>query len=385
MYKRIIFILPLFLWLQTTLIAQDMVGCTQLLEDAREAYAAGMVELVPELLLPCIEESGLSGTAREEAYKLVINAYLFDYLPDEADKLMSAFLDENPNYEAQASDPSEFKLLLETHKERRAGEAAALVAAARTRQLEEQAAQQRAAEQSKAQKKAGASFAPDSDKPRVGFHVGVSGSKGAIMEPYSIGDPTSEDGKYAFAPGLVLGAKVDLPLSKGIEIGLGLLYSRINLSYSASPYDFTSYEYHECENKLQLPVSMLVYLNPKSQTRAYFRVGVVADYFLSASAYGTRTYEESGTYLKDVEVEKMTISDTRSRMNLQGLLGVGVNIPLQKAFLSIEACYSAGFFQTNKGQNRYDNQDILWTLYHVDSDFRVNQLLLNVGMTWNLN
>ena len=385
MNNRIIFILPLLLWLQTSLVAQDVVGCTQLLEDAREAYAAGMVELVPELLLPCIEESGFSGTAREEAYKLIINAYLFDYLPDEADKLMSAFLDENPNYEAQASDPSEFKLLLETHKERRAEEAAALVAAARTRQLEEQAAQQQAAEQSKAQKKAGANSALDSDKPRIGFQVGVSGSKGAIMEPYSVGDPNSEDGKYAFAPGFVLGAKVDLPLSKGIEIGLGLLYNRVNLSYSASPYDFTSYTYHESENKIQLPVSMLVYLNPKGQTRAYLRVGVVADYLFSASAYGTRTYEETDSYLKDVEVEKMSISDTRSRMNMQGLLGVGVNIPLQNAFLSIEACYSAGFLQTNKSEYRYDNQDILWILYQVDSDFRVNQLLLNVGMTWNLN
>ena len=225
----------------------------------------------------------------------------------------------------------------------------------------------------------------DTDKPRVGFQVGVSGSKGALMEPYSLGDPNLQEGKYAFAPGFVVGLKVDLPVSKGIEIGLGLLYNRVNLSYSASPYDFTSYEYHECENKIQLPVSMLIYLNPKGQTRAYFRVGVIADYLLSASAYGTRTYEETGSYLKDVEVEKMSISDTRSRMNMQGLLGMGVNIPLQNAFLSIEACYSAGLFQSNKVEGRYDNQDILWMLYHVDSDFRVNQLLLNVGMTWNLN
>ena len=134
-----------------------------------------------------------------------------------------------------------------------------------------------------------------------------------------------------------------------------------------------------------MPVSMLVYLNPKGQTRAYLRVGVVADYLFSASAYGTRTYEETDSYLKDVEVEKMDISETRSRMNMQGLLGVGVNIPLQNAFLSIEASYTAGFFQTNKSEDRYDNQDILWILYHVDSNFRVNQLLLSVGMTWNLN
>ena len=206
-----------------------------------------------------------------------------------------------------------------------------------------------------------------------------------LMEPYSVGDPGLQEGKYSMAPGFLLGGKVDLPVSKAIEIGIGLIYNRINLSYSASPYDFTSYKYHECENRIQLPLSMAVYLNPKARTRAYFRLGMVADYLISASAYGTRSYEETSTFLKDVELEKMSITDVRSRMNVQGLLGVGVTIPLQKAFLSLEASYTAGIIQTNRGEYRYDNQDVLWILYHVDSNFRVNQLLLNIGMTWNLN
>ena len=384
MYKRILLILPLFLWLQGTLIAQDQVGCTQLLEDAREAYAAGMVELVPELLLPCIK-SGLTGSPKQEAYKLVINAFLFDYLPDEADKLMSEFLDEYPNYEASSSDPDEFKLLLEAHKQKKAEEAAALVAAARARQLEEMAAQKKAAEQNKQGKKARGSSALNSEKPRIGFLVGITANKGMVMEPYSVGDPNLYEGKFSFSPGFAVGGKLDLPVSKGIEIGIGLQYSRLNLSYSATPYDFTSYKYRECENRVQLPLSMAVYLNPGDQTRVFLRIGVVPDYLISASAYGTRTYIETGSYLKDVELEKRSISGMRSRMNIQGLLGAGVAIPLQKAFLTLEAAYTAGFFQINKGENRYDNQDVLWILYHVDSDFRINQLLLNVGMTWNLN
>lgn len=376
--------MPLFLWLQTSLDAQDMVGCTGLLEDAKEAYAGGMVELVPELLLPCIK-SGLSGAPKQEAYKLVINAYLFDYLPDEADKLMSDFLDENPNYEALPSDPAEFKLLLNAHKDRRAEEAAALVAAARTQQLEQEAARQQAEEQSKQERKTRSGAAPDTDKPRVGFVVGVSGSKGSITEAYGVGDPATSNGKYAFSPGIIVGAKFDLPVNDVIEIGIGLQYNRLNLKYTASPFDFTSYEYRECENIFQLPLSMALYVNPKSKTRAYFRIGVVPSYMLSASAYGTRTYNGSQPLLKDLELDKMSISDTRSRMDIQGLLGVGVNIPLQNAFLSIEAAYAMGFLQTNSGANRYNNDDILWILYHLDNNFRVNQLQLNVGMTWNLN
>jgi hypothetical protein len=384
MYKRILLILPLFLWLQSSLVAQDVVGCTQLLEDAREAYSAGMVELVPELLLPCIK-SGLSGAPKVEAYKLVINAYLFDYLPDEADRLMSDFLDENPNYEPLVSDPAEFKLLLEAHQQKRAEEAAALAAAARARQLEEQAALLKAEEQRRQEIKVQGVSAPDNEKPRMGFVIGVSGSRGMVMESYSVGDPNLDEGAYSLSPGILIGGKVDLPVSKTIEIGIGLEYNRINLGYSASPYDFTSYKYHECENRIQLPLSMALYLNPRGKSRAYIRAGVVADYLLSASAYGTRSYSETGAYLREVSLEKMSITDARSRMNLHGMLGLGVSIPVKKAFLSVEAAYTAGFLQVNRAGNRYDNQEVLWILYHVDSDFRINQLLLKVGMTWNLN
>lgn len=366
------------------MLAQDIVGCTGLLEDAREAYTAGMVELVPELLLPCIE-SGLTGEAKKDAYKLVINAYLFDYMPDEADNMMSDFLDENPSYEAQSSDPAEFKLLLDAHKQRREEEAAALVAAARAQQLEEQAAQQQAAEESKQQRKAKSSAAPDTEKPRLGFVAGFAGSKGMLLESYSVGDPNIQAGKFSFAPGFLLGAKMDLPVSEVIEIGIGLQYSRLNLKYSASPFEFTSYELKEGQNRIQLPLSMAVYMNPKAQTRAYFRIGVVADYLLSVSAKGTRSYSETGTFLKDVALENIDIKEKRSSMNIQGLLGLGISIPLQRAFLSVEAAYAIGFLQSNKGENRYNNQDDLWILYHVDSDFRVDQLLLNIGMTWNLN
>ncbi len=384
MFKRIFVILPLFLWLHTSVVAQDVVGCNQMLDDAREAYSAGMVELVPELLLPCIE-SGLTGTAKVEAYKLVINAYLFDYLPVEAEKLMYAFLGENPGYQAQSTDPAEFKLLLETQKQKKEEEAAAAVAAIRAQQLEEEAARQRAAQASKQARKGPGVSSLNREKPRVGFVLGATGTKGMLIEPYSVADPLNDEGAFTLAPGLLLGAKVDLPVSKYLEIGLGLQYNRINLSYAAVPFDFTSYKYHECQNRFQIPVSLAVYLNPASQNRFYFRAGVVTDYLTSASAYGTRTYSGTGTYLRDVELEKNEITDSRSRMNLHGLLGAGIIIPLNKSFLFVEAAYTAGLFQANKGDMRYNNEDLVWMLYHVDSDFRINQMILNFGMTWNLN
>lgn len=384
MLKRIIVILPLFICLHTTVMAQDVVGCNQMLDDAREAYNAGMVELVPELLLPCIE-SGLSGPNKAEAYKLVINAYLVDYLPDEAATMMATFLEENPNYQAQSADPEEFKQLLEVKKQEREVAAAAAIAAARARQIEEQEALRKAEEENKQDRRAQSTAILNTDKPRIGFVLGATGTKGVLTEPYSIAVPLQDEGAFSLSPGFLLGAKVDLPLSELVEIGLGLYYNRVNLAYSAVPFDFTSYKYHECQNRIQLPVSMAVYVNPSAQIRAYFRLGVVTDYLISASAYGSRTYNGTGTYLPDVELERMSITDTRSRMNMHGLLGAGVMIPLQRSFLFVELTYTAGLFQANVEENRYDSQDIVWLLYHVDSNFRISQLGLNFGLSWNLN
>ena len=114
MPNRIILFLVLSLGIQN-LVAQDLVDCTYLLEDAKEAYEAGMVELVPELLLNCIQSNGLSGESKKEAYKLVINSYIFDYLPAEADSLMDDFVREFPYYRAENSDPQEFVFLLDAH------------------------------------------------------------------------------------------------------------------------------------------------------------------------------------------------------------------------------------------------------------------------------
>ena len=385
MRKSFILLFSLFLWFQFDLRGQDQVGCSQLLVDAREAYAAGMVELEPELLLSCLE-SGLSGNARIEAYKLVITSYLFDYLPDEADALMISFLDENPDYQAQAGDASEFTLLLENHQERRAEQAAARAAEAERERLQAeqerrlQQEQEEQAERLSREQQKSSQRNTVKDSPRLGFILGASGSLGHVSEPFSLGHPLEDMGKFGMAPGLLLGAKADIPLAPSLEMGLSVLYNRINLKYSATPLPSISYTYRECQNRFQLPVSLAVYLNPHASTRVYMRFGLVADYLLSASAFGTRSTDSN----LETEVEKAPVTGSRNRMDIYGMGGLGLNIPLKKSFFFVEAVYSYGFLLVNNPEYRYSNQDLIWMLNHVDSDFRLGQISLNLGMTWNI-
>ncbi len=67
------------------------------------------------------------------------------------------------------------------------------------------------------------------------------------------------------------------------------------------------------------------------------------------------------------------------------MAGVGVRIPFERTFFFIEADYTVGGLVYNIGENRYQNGDLNWLLYHVDSDFILQQFAFSMGICWNLN
>lgn len=374
MRKWILIFFPLYL-ISQSLQAQDPVGCNQLYQDAREAYDAGMVEVVPELLLPCLESGGLTGRAKQEAYKLVINAYLFDFLPDEAGSLMERFVDDFPEYRAQDSDQAEFVLLLDAKLRERGIDP--------DQQQETDVEQEPVVREQPRQPTREVPVRPPFEYgSSMGFQLGILGSFPQMVERYSLGDPSLDEGSFGLLPGFQAGMVMNLRLGGAVETAFGLHFNRTSFSYTAIPLSFATYEYVEHQNHLQLPASFLFRLNPRSpRVSVYLRAGVVGDYLLSVSGSGIRSYEES---LRDVEVDPVNIKEARASLNLSGLAGIGVRIPLENSFIFIESRFTSGIFLVNKADNRYDNQDLTWILYHVDSDFRMQQVSLLAGMAWNL-
>jgi hypothetical protein len=367
----IIFVPLIFLYLSSE--AQENVGCNQLLEDAREAYAAGMLEIVPDLLLSCLEPDGLTGTPRQEAYKLVINAYLFDYLPEEADSLMDDFVREFPQYQTAITDPAEFTLLFEAHKQ-------ALVDAGV--QVEEQIVADTGEEEKPEREKKPKRTTPFIYENSMGLMLGGTGTFPQVIERYSVGDPAIAEGSFGMKPGILAGLHLNLILNRSMEASFALVYNQNRFTYSDTPFPFTSYEYDETQSHLQVPASLLFKLNPESKGACiYLRAGIAGDYLLTASGSGTRTNLQ---LLGDVVVDKTTITDSRARLNLLGMAGMGIRLPFEKSFMFFEARFTSGIFKCNNPENRYPNDDLLWLLYHVDSDFRIHQLSLLTGISWNL-
>lgn len=359
-----------------SLKAQDDMGCSYLLEDAKEAYSAGMVELVPELLLPCLESGELEGTAKLDAYKLVINAYLFDYLPVEADSLMIKFVAEFPDYLARDADPAEFILL---H-----GRYAPVVGPVVDTLIVEQ-------ETGIYEGDDPGEYLKDLKQKRrsgerihsLGFSLGVNGTLPLMVERYSLGDPSADQGHFGLEPGFQGGIVINLALGEVVETSFGLRYNHAKFSYKATPFTYTSYKYLETGQHLQLPVSTLIKLNPKSKSSLfYIRMGIVGDYLIASKGEGTRSFEES---YRDVVVEKTDITASREQINMWVMAGVGLRIPFERAFFFMEADYSVGGLVYNIGESRYQNSDITWLLYHVDSDFILQQFAFSMGICWNLN
>lgn len=369
-----------FFLLNQTIPAQDQVGCTQLLEDAREAYQAGMVELVPELLNPCLE-SGLAGEALQEAYKLVINAYLFDYLPDQADNLMKDFVGKFPDYSTAPDDPGEFVLLFEKHHQE-------LVRQQITARQQEQQERERQAEITRRQQ-VDRRETPVEKKQfgTLGFALGGNIALPRLTEKYSIGDPALDAGSFTVSgPGFHVGGIWNLNLGRSSEATFELRYTRLHLRYDGAPFSFVSYQYQEYQNFLGIPVSMAVMFNPRSRVNVYMRFGMEVDYLISAAASATRSYTETGSiYLRDVELEKTKITVTRKPMSLMGSGGLGIKFPFSGGKIFLEPRFHYGFLLSNNPEHRYDTQDLTWLIYHVDSDFRVNYLTLSFGMVWNLH
>ena len=374
MPQRIVISLLLCLGLQT-IKAQDLVDCTYLLEDAREAYEAGMVELVPELLLECIQTNGLSGEAKKEAYKLVLNSYIFDYLSAEADSLMDRFVLEFPDYRAMNSDPQEFVFLLESHlrdlgidPDSRPGD----MDLTDTEDTDTESPRQRVFT-------GGAGEYGNS----VGFVFGIPFSFPKTLEGYSVGDPASDESHFGFLPGIQLGASGNLILRRRLEVSGGLLYSMSRFSYMATPLSFTTYRYVEAQHQLLVPVSAVFKINPEDIRMCYYlRGGLEPGFLLRASGKGTRTYTNSPD---ELPVERNNITASRKRFSLNVLLGGGVRIPFnQHAFIYAEAGISSDLLRSNRDVNRYPNNDLTWVLFHANSDFRVHQLALRAGICWDL-
>lgn len=350
--------------------AQENISCSQLLRDARDAFDGGMIELVPGLIRSCLEEAAFDDDERIEAYRLLITSYLFDYLPDEADSLMADFVQENREYVAREDDAGEFVQLYNTH-----------LAALEAR---EQAADELAAREDSI--RAGIRAQPDSSICRrklfLGFNLGATASSPLKLEAYSLGDLSTSSGAFGPLPGIKGEFLLGISAGAYLELGTGIHAHYSRFAYTDAPLSYSDYHYQESSLLLGLPLNLLMKLNPRSAKACwYIRLGARGEYLLSAHGEGERS---TGTGGPDLLVGPEELTGAREGFGISLQSGVGVRMPLGKAFFQAEAGYDPGLLMANLPEMRYANENLIWGLYYIDSDFIRQYVHLDLGVFWYL-
>lgn len=97
----------------STLQAQNT--CTEQLTMAQRSFDDGLLDDIPRMLENCMK-NGFTREEKTNAYKLLIQTYLFNEEPQKADQVMMQFLNELPNYSIAVNDPKEFINLYNTYR-----------------------------------------------------------------------------------------------------------------------------------------------------------------------------------------------------------------------------------------------------------------------------
>ena len=290
----------------------------------------------------------------------------------EADSLMDDFVRDFPDYRAATLDPQEFVSLLNAHL-LAVGIDPSEIPVDSTLIKKNFFQRFRERELTKGAGEYGNS---------LGFQVGVPLTLPFTLEGYSLGDPTSDESHFGLLPGILAGVEANLILRPKLEASFGLLYDLSRFSYSATPLNQLSYRYVEAQHQLILPVSLLYKFNPESRKIGYYmRAGFIPSYLIRATGKGTRTAEISQD---GQDVDPLAITASRRNMNVAGMIGGGIRIPLSNAFIYTEIRLSSYLGRANQEDERYSDSDLTWLLYHVDSDFRVNKLSIHGGICWDL-
>ena len=330
----ILFVLLLFFSAQ---FARSQVNkCALNLVKAQEQFNAGQIEEVPGLLLDCIED-GFTTEDRIEAFKLLINAYIFDGYPDLAEEYMMIFLNEYPDYEVSDDDPYEFAVL----------------------------------------------FDQFDNKPRysIGAFLGTNFSGVSVKEPFGVYNVNLVEGDYSGTAGFHFGGSFQYFLRPKIELSVEAMYSKSGFEYEVNPFPFTTTIYTEQQSRFDIPVSVIYSFN-SIKFSPYLRFGFNNSILLSSGGEYVRSYANTGGVdIDNIESEVVDLSDSRKSFALGTFLGGGARYKLPKAYLFLDLRYNIGFTNQVVSESRRVAGDDVWLFYNRQDDFAINNFAITIGYT----
>jgi hypothetical protein len=333
-WRSTVFLIVLLCFLPLTGKTQDVGSCAEKLKSAQSLFDKGQVELVPSMLDACMK----SGFSREEsllAYKLLIQAYLFEEKLDKADSTMLAFLKTNPEYQISPTDHSSFVHLYNNFKVK--------------------------------------------SVVQITLHAGTNlPFLTGITQRSTSGEPVKA--KYSSkALNLYGSLEARFELTKKVDLNFEVGLSQLAFT-KVEPYlNFNSIKYVETQLRIELPITATYSFRSYGKLTPYARFGFGSAITLGSSAKTTGTPTDLNNLIAQTGSD-LDRKASRISMDLFSQIGGGVKFKTRGGYLSAELRANLGFF--DQTIRKGDSVEELGNYYkYVDDDFRLNALNFCFGYT----
>ncbi len=314
--------------------SQDTGSCAGKLKNAQSLFDKGQVEQVPSMLMDCMK----SGFNREEsltAYKLLIQAYLFEEKLDLADSTMLAFLKKNPEYQISPTDHSSFVHLFNNFKV--------------------------------------------NPVVQISFHFGSNLPFLFLIDRVSSSSVPGESVYSTDALNLFSSVEAKFRLNKKIEMNVEAGYSQIAFMNVEDFMGFGKIKYTETQKRIEIPLSITYNILSIGKFTPYGRFGIGSALTLGSTAQASFEPSDINNPFKHTGTD-INRADSRIFMDLFVQVGGGIKFKTRGGFILAEVRSDFGLFnQTIRGGPLAE--ELRWYYYYVDNDFRINSLNFSIGYT----
>lgn len=309
-------------------LLQAQNSCSDQLRTAQRSYDDGLLDDIPAILSGCME-SGFTKEERINAYKLLIQTYLFSDQLHLADEIMMQFLNEFPNYSIAANDPKEFINLHGTY---------------------------RTTPVFKMELLAGLSMGV----PIPIDDFGVSGSAGE----YYLGAGFTTEVNY-------------LNILKGdFSYSAGLSFTYVALGYWNPVFDYSEVEATLWNMTVGVPLSARFNHNFNG-INLFAKAGLEPSYLIRSTGDFTRIINNNGDEADPAGVENLT--PLSRRMDIRPFIGAGVTVNIGRDQLTASLNYKFSTFFQIDDDLRYSDLTLINSYYVIPDDLLLNQAIFSLS------
>lgn len=312
---------PIGLWGQT--------NCSEQLRVAQRRYDEGLLDDIPKLLSTCLE-NGFSKEEKMNAYKLLIQTYLYSDATVKADETMVKFLKEFPEYKIANNDPREFVILHRSYR----------------------------------------------TEPIMNIELVGGGSYcfTHVREFYGIENLSNETAGYNGLAGFNVGVNYIDRLYKDFDFCAGLSFNFQRFGYSNTVFNHTEVWATFKEMYIGVPLSSRYNFKVRG-IKGFAFLGIEPSYRLSTSVDFSRILPDGA----DPITGTLAFDDMRKKFDINPFLGVGGSFNIGTAKFKASAQFRLATISATTNDLRYSKPDLIDKFYYIDDDILTHQVSLSVA------